>query len=60
MSYIYYNANPSGKHVGDCVIMAIATVFGDTWEAISADLSMMELKMHDMPNSDSVCGECLH
>ena len=60
MSYIYYNANPSGKHVGDCVIRAIATVLGDTWEAISSDLSMMELKMYDMSNSDTVWGEYLH
>lgn len=60
MSYVYYNANPDGKHVQDCVIRAIATVMDLTWDAISADLSMLQLKVHDMQNSDSVWGEYLY
>lgn len=60
MSYIYYNANPDGKHVQDCVIRAIATVMGLTWEAVSADLSMMQLQIHDLQNSDAVWGEYLY
>ena len=59
MGYVYYNANPSGKHVSDCVIRAIATVFGDTWEAIASDLSMMQLSRYDMQNSDALWGEYL-
>ena len=59
MSYIYYNANPDGKRVGDCVIRALATVFNTTWEAIAVDLSMMQVAMHDMPNSDALWGEYL-
>ena len=59
MGYVYYNANPSGKHASDCVIRALATVFGDTWEAIASDLSMLQLSRYDMQNSDALWGEYL-
>ena len=59
MSYIYYNPNPDGKHVGDCVIRALSVVLCDTWENVYADLTMQGHFMHDMPSSDAVWGEYL-
>ena len=60
MSYIYYNANPDGKKVRDCVFRALATVFHTTWDAIAVDLSMMQIKHHDLQNADVVWGEYLY
>lgn len=60
MSYIYYNANPDGKKVRDCVFRALATVFHTTWDAIAGDLSMMQIRHHDLQNSDVVWGEYLY
>lgn len=60
MSYIYYNANPDGKKVRDCVFRALATVFHTTWDAIAVDLSMMQIHHHDLQNSDAVWGEYLY
>lgn len=60
MSYIYYNANPDGKKVRDCVFRALATVFHTTWDAIAVDLSMMQIRHHDLQNADVVWGEYLY
>lgn len=59
MGYVYYNPNPENKIVGDCVIRALTVMFNDSWENIYADLTMVGLFMHDMPNSNSVWGEYL-
>lgn len=32
MNYIKYNANPKNRKTGDCVIRAISTALGYTWE----------------------------
>lgn len=60
MAFIYYNANPDGKTVGDCVIRALATVFNTTWDAIAVDLSMMQIEKHNLQNADEVWGEYLY
>lgn len=57
--YIYYNPNPSGKHVGDCVIRALSIIYDDSWENIYADLTMVGRYLYDMPNSNVVWGEYL-
>lgn len=59
MAFIFYNANPDNKNVGDCVIRALATAFNTTWDAIAVDLSMMQIRIHDMQNSDEVWGAYL-
>ena len=59
MSYVYYNPNPDGKHVGDCVIRALSIVLDDTWDNVYADLTMQGHFMHDMPSADAVWGEYL-
>lgn len=57
--FIYYNANPAGKLVGDCVIRALSVVFNDTWRHIYADLTMMGYFSYDMPNANAVMAEYL-
>lgn len=37
--YKYYNANPLGKIQSDCVIRAISTVEGKTWDETYEELS---------------------
>ena len=59
MSFKYYNPNPDGKHVGDCVIRALTLLLDDTWDGIYIDLSMQGAAMHDMPNSNSVWAKYL-
>lgn len=50
----WYNPNPKGKQVDDCVIRAISAVTGSSWEQIFIDLSMQGLLMADMPSSNIV------
>ena len=60
MAFIYYNPNPSGKRVGDCVIRGIAMVTGRNWSDTYVDICMMGYDMHDMPSANSVWGSYLH
>lgn len=39
MAYKYYNANARGKFVNDCVIRAISTAEGKTWDKTYDELS---------------------
>ena len=52
--YIFYNANPSGKSTGDCVIRAIATITGKSWVEVHEDLSFYSRKMYDMMDTNTV------
>ena len=57
--YKYSNPNPNNIHVGDCVIRAIVTVTGKTWEEVYVGLAVKGLQMRDMPSSNSVWGAYL-
>ena len=57
--YKYYNPNPLGKKIGDCVIRAISIILSKSWEETYMDIAMMGLKMCDMPSSNSVWGSYL-
>lgn len=57
--YIFENANPRRKSVGDCVIRAISKALGETWETIYIDICAQGFKMADMPSSNRVWGEYL-
>lgn len=52
--YVFYNNNPHGLKVGDCVIRAISAAMGETWERIYIDLCIEGYMMHDMPNANAV------
>ena len=46
--YVYYNANPSGKATGDCVIRAISAVTGLPWRTVHWDLATISNEMYQM------------
>lgn len=57
--YKYYNPNPDGKMVGDCVIRAISKAINQDWEKTYVGVATQGLMMHDMPSSNSVWGSFL-
>lgn len=59
MGYIYQNNNPKNKLVDDCVIRAIATATGKSWDDIYWDLSIEAFKAKDKLDANYVWGEYL-
>lgn len=57
--YQYYNPNPLGKQVGDCVIRAISKITQQSWRDTYMEIAMEGLRMCDMPSSNSVWGSYL-
>lgn len=54
MAYIFYNPNPDGNLVGDCVIRAISKATGQNWEETFDGVTDMAFQMKDMPSSNYV------
>lgn len=55
MSYIYYNPNPSGKDVGDCVVRGLCKILGiDNWREVYTKVSLKGYEFYDMPSSNSI------
>ncbi len=52
--YIYYNPNPLGKRVGDCVIRAITKVTGIDWDKVYLGITMQGYELKDMPSTNYV------
>ena len=52
--YEYYNPNPYGKRVGDCVIRAISKVLNQSWEDTYIQLCLIGYTMGDLPSSNIV------
>lgn len=59
MSYKFFNPNPLGKRVGDCVIRAISFLTGDSWQKIYIGIALKGFEMFDMPSSNAVWAEYL-
>lgn len=57
MGYIFKNENPYGKMVDDCVIRAIATATGQSWDRTAHDLFEEQLAQKDLQNSNTVWGQ---
>lgn len=57
--YRYFNPNPSGKRVGDCVIRGISFLTGDDWEKTYLGIVIQGFEMFDMPSSNAVWAEYL-
>lgn len=49
MSYKFYNANPKDKRSSDCVLRAISTASGKTWDEVLDDLVTYAHKYKEMP-----------
>lgn len=52
--YEYYNPNPRGKNVSDCVIRAISKALNQSWETTYIELSLQGYLMGDLLNSNAV------
>lgn len=55
----FYNPNPQGKNVGDCVIRAITKIFNRSWEQIYLDLCIQGYIMSDWGSANAVWGAYL-
>ena len=54
MSYIFFNPNPVGKKVGDCVIRAVSKLLGQSWETTYLGIATTGFELCDMPSSNNV------
>ena len=54
MAFIFFNPNPAGKFVGDCVIRAISKATGQSWEKTYIGIVEKGLNMRDMPSANRV------
>ena len=54
MSYKYFNPNPAGKNVGDCVIRAICKLTGQDWDKTYLHIAITAFELCDMPSSNAV------
>lgn len=60
MSFIYYNPNPEGKDVGDCVIRGLCKVLDiNDWRSVYLKVCLQGYKIYDMPSSNSVWEQVL-
>ena len=59
MSYEFFNPNPKGILVGDCVIRALAKALRKSWTDVYSDICVKGLEMADMPSSNIVWGTYL-
>ena len=57
--WIKQNNNPMGLLVDDCVIRAISTVTGKSWDDVFLELSMVAYVEKDLINSNKVWGKYL-
>lgn len=59
MAFSFYNPNPAGSFVGDCVIRAITKAERSEWEKVYMSVCIQGLELFDMPSSNSVWGAYL-
>jgi hypothetical protein len=52
--YQYYNCNPNGNRVGDCVVRAISKALNQSWEDTYLDLTIQGYLMGDLLSSNAV------
>ena len=54
MGYVYFNPNPAGKRVGDCVIRAISKLTNQSWAETYIAVTLKGYELYDMPSSNYV------
>lgn len=59
MAYKFFNPNPSGKKVGDCVIRGISFITDEDWQKTYLEIAVQGFGMFDMPSSNAVWAEYL-
>lgn len=58
-TFHFYNANPKNRRTGDCVVRAIATATGKTWDEVLEGLTATALKHKQMVNDPACFGKYL-
>ena len=48
MAYVYYNENPTGRHVGDCSVRAVSKALDIDWETAYCMICANGFQMGDM------------
>lgn len=59
MPYEFYNPNPSGRKVDDCVVRAISKLFDISWDDAYFYVVLKGAVIHNMPSANEVWGEYL-
>lgn len=60
MSFVYFNPNPYGKSVGDCVVRALTRVDGSgDWTNTYLKICAVGALVGDMPSANKVWGDYL-
>ena len=52
--YVFFNNNPHGLRIGDCVVRAISAALNQPWERTYIDLCIEGFMFADMPNSNAI------
>lgn len=52
--FVFYNANPKNKFGDDCVIRAISTVLGQSWETTIREMTELGIKLGYVLNDKHV------
>lgn len=55
----YFNPNPNGTKVGDCVIRAVSKALNKSWDDTYLELCMKGLELSDLPSANHVWGAYL-
>lgn len=58
-TFKFYNANPKDKRSSDCVLRAIATATGKSWDEVLDDLVTIAHKYKEMPDNPKCYGKYL-
>lgn len=59
MAFVFYNPNPAGKRIGDCVVRAISKLTEQDWKTTYIGIAIQGYMMFDMPSSNAVWAEYL-
>lgn len=57
--YRYYNTNPMGRNVGDCVVRAVSKATGQGWGETYLALCVQGYMDGDLPSANAVWGAYL-
>ena len=57
--YVFYNPNPIGIKVGDCVIRGLTKLLHLSWNEVYTEIMLKGFEMKDMPSANNVWGAYL-
>ena len=57
--FVFYNPNPKGIKVGDCVIRGLSILLDLSWDKTYTEVMLKGFEMKDMPSANNVWGSYL-